>query len=172
MIQTNAGRPTRPSRKRCNRQQHSVRRAEGATSWIFCIINYLWVATSCYLHWTDGNAVQSSNAMQGPSGIEGWRVQGEAKACVNLLNIVRKRHLQLWTWRRVKRASWEQLWGDKRKKCSSRLQCTQTRLCASRAHCDYIMYKSKLYHKPRGIFSWPGLSLALNHKNCLHHHLH
>lgn len=23
----------------------------------------------------------------------------------------------------------------------------------SRAHCDYIMYKSKPYHKPQGIFS-------------------
>lgn len=168
MIQTNTGRPTRPSRKRSNRQQHSVQRAGGATSWIFCIINYLWVATSCYLHWTDGNAVQSSNAMQGPAGIVGWRVQGEAKACVNLLNIVRKRHLQLRTWRGVKRASWEQLWGDK--------EMQQTAVHADKAlcggaHCDYIMYKSKLYHKPQGIFSWPGLSLALNHKSWLHHHL-
>lgn len=32
---------------------------EGSPLWIFCIINYLRDATSCYLHWTDGNAVQS-----------------------------------------------------------------------------------------------------------------
>lgn len=164
MIQTNTGRPTRPSRKRSNRQQRGVQRARGATSWIFCIINYLWVATSCYLHWTDGNAVQSSNAMQGlRREWAGWRVQGEAEACVNLLNIVRKRHLQLRTWRGVKRPSWERVWGDKERQ--------QTAEHADGAHCDYIMYKSKPHHKPQGIFSWPGLSLALNHKSWLHHRL-
>lgn len=37
--------------------------------------------------------------MRRPAGIAGRRLQREAKACVNLLNIVRKRHLQLPTWR-------------------------------------------------------------------------
>ncbi len=30
---------------------------EESPLWISCIINYLHDATSCYLHWTDGNAV-------------------------------------------------------------------------------------------------------------------
>ncbi len=88
--------------------------------------------------------------MQGPAGIAGWRVQGEAKACVNLLNIVRKRHLQLRTWRGVKGASWEQLWGDKEMQQTA---VHADRALCGRAHCDYIMYKSKPYHKPQGIFS-------------------
>ncbi len=105
---------------------------------------------------------------RGPTGMVGWRVQGEAKACVNVLNIVRRRHLQLWAWRGVKRASWEQHWGDKD---MQKTAVHAYRALCGEAHCDYIMYKSKTYHKPRGIFSWPGLSLALNHKCCLHLHL-
>lgn len=143
MIQTNAGRPTRPSRKRGNQQQSYAQRAEGEASWIFCIINYLWVATSCYLHWTDGNAVQSSNAMQGPSGTGGWRVQGEPRAHVNLLNIVRKRHLQVWTWRWVKKGGPGRTLGD--------TEMQQTAVHADRAHCDYIMYKSKPPQTARNI---------------------
>lgn len=73
--------PQEPPGKRSNRQQYSVHRAEGATSWIFCIINYLWVATSCYLHWTDGNAVQSSNAVQGPRW-ESWVEGPEGGECM------------------------------------------------------------------------------------------
>lgn len=88
--------------------------------------------------------------MQGAAGMAGWWVQGEAKACVNLLNIVRKCHLQLRTWHRVKRASWEQLRGDKEMQQTA--VHADRALCA-RVHCDYIMYKSKSYHKPQGIFS-------------------
>ena len=58
--------------------------------------------------------------MQGPAGIAGRRVQGEAKACVNLLNIVRKHHLQLRTWHGVKKGELGATLGGT-KKCS-RLQ--------------------------------------------------
>lgn len=82
-----------------SKQQCRTHSAGGATSWIFCIINYLWVATSCYLHWTDGDAVQDcSGGRRGSAGMA-----GEVKACVNVLNIVGKRHLQLPKWRREKR---------------------------------------------------------------------
>lgn len=67
---------------------------------------------------------------------------GEAKACVNVLNIVRKRHLQLRTWRGVERGELGATLGGQ-KKCS-RLQSMQTRLCVAEARCDYIMYKWKL----------------------------
>lgn len=56
----------------------------------------------------------------GPAGTAGRGPAGEVKACVNVLNIVRKRHLQLPTWRGAKGkrsgggrgASWEQLCRD------------------------------------------------------------
>lgn len=59
-----------------------------------------------------------------PLGRRGGGRRGEVKACVNVLNIVRKRHLQLATRRGAKGkgsgggtgggggASWEQLCGD------------------------------------------------------------
>lgn len=169
MIQTNTRRPTRPSRKRSNRQQqHGAQEARGATSWIFCIINYLWVATSCYLHWTDGNAVWSSNAMQGPAGIAGWRVQRGGEGMCECVKYCTETPPAAANVAPGKKGELGATLGGQRNAagCSA-----YSRVLCRMAHFNYIMYKSKPYHKPRGTFSWPGLSLAFNHKSWLRHHL-
>lgn len=171
MIQTNSRHPQSPSRKAATGCGAVFAKAKGPASWIFCIINYLWVATSCYLHWTDGNAIQSWNTRQGPTwGVVGW---GGA-ACVTPLNIVKKHYLQTWTWSK---------WKD-----TDRMSTVESRSATGQTHfpfswtvviqtvskCPHLVQLSTCTHtcilytethkKPQGIFSWPGLSFVLNHE--------
>lgn len=96
--------PRRPSKL----QRHCVHGAEGVTSWIFCIINYLWVATSCYLQWTDGTAVRGSDREAGAFHWDG-RVdgaQGGEGTCESVKYCTETPPAAANVGRGVKRASW------------------------------------------------------------------
>lgn len=67
---------------------------------------------------------------------------GEVKACVNVLNIVGKRHLQLPRWHVVKTEGE----GLEVRGATLRGQ-THAANCSACKSCNYIMYKWELYHK-------------------------
>lgn len=87
----------------------------------------------------------------GPAGTAGRGPAGEVKACVNVLNIVRKRHLQLPTRRGAKgKGSGGMGGGMLGATLRGRRHAAGCSACKRR---DYIMYKWELYHKPPGVFS-------------------
>lgn len=67
---------------------------------------------------------------------------GEVKACVNVLNIVGKRHLQLPRQHGAKREG--EGWGMRGATLRGGTHAANCSTCKS---CDYIMYKWELYHK-------------------------